>query len=206
MKYIALLILNTLKSNWSGLENREYGCRDPSFWPRDTTLYPQKLALTSPTSGGRSVGIVRSRTKATEKGKKKSNWIQPVPSHSTSSRSTLILPSHLGIILLIGFLTSCFQTLCIGLLTFWKQLLSSLAHVCTVWCNRMAGLNHFGRNKVRATRMMTCRSNNGDEHSCSALSHALSLWPQVTNTSSVSIYFRGGRGWVKTRSNGQLGK
>jgi hypothetical protein len=29
-------------------------------------LYPQKLALTSPTSGGRSVGIVRSRTKATE--------------------------------------------------------------------------------------------------------------------------------------------
>jgi hypothetical protein len=26
----------------------------------------QKLALTSPTSGGRSVGIVRSRTKATE--------------------------------------------------------------------------------------------------------------------------------------------
>jgi hypothetical protein len=31
-----------------------------------TRHYPQKLALTSPTSGGRSVGIVRSRTKATE--------------------------------------------------------------------------------------------------------------------------------------------
>jgi hypothetical protein len=31
-----------------------------------TPLYPQKLALTSPTSGGRSVGIVRLRTKATE--------------------------------------------------------------------------------------------------------------------------------------------
>ena len=30
-----------------------------------TPLYPQKLALTSPTGGGRSVGIVRSRTKAT---------------------------------------------------------------------------------------------------------------------------------------------
>ena len=30
-----------------------------------TPLYPQKLALTS-TGGGRSVGIVRSRTKATE--------------------------------------------------------------------------------------------------------------------------------------------
>ena len=31
-----------------------------------TPLYRQKLALTSPTGGGRSVGIVRSRTKATE--------------------------------------------------------------------------------------------------------------------------------------------
>jgi hypothetical protein len=31
---------------------------NPFRWPRDT-LYPQKLALTSPTSGGRSVGIVR---------------------------------------------------------------------------------------------------------------------------------------------------
>ena len=31
-----------------------------------TPLYPQKLALTSLTGGGRSVGIVRVRTKATE--------------------------------------------------------------------------------------------------------------------------------------------
>ena len=31
-----------------------------------TLLYPQKLALTSPIGGGRSVGIVRVRTKATE--------------------------------------------------------------------------------------------------------------------------------------------
>ena len=31
-----------------------------------TPLFPQKLVLTSPTGGGRSVGIVRSRTKATE--------------------------------------------------------------------------------------------------------------------------------------------
>jgi len=31
-----------------------------------TPLYPQKLALTSPTDGGRSVGIFRVRTKATE--------------------------------------------------------------------------------------------------------------------------------------------
>jgi len=31
-----------------------------------TPLYPQKLALTSPIGGGRSVGIVRVRTKTTE--------------------------------------------------------------------------------------------------------------------------------------------
>jgi hypothetical protein len=44
-----------------GLESREYAHGDPRY-----TLYPQKLALTSPTNGGRSVGIVRSRTKAPE--------------------------------------------------------------------------------------------------------------------------------------------
>jgi hypothetical protein len=43
---------------WVSLEIREYGRRDLSHWPHGT-LYPQKLALTSPTSGGRSVGIVR---------------------------------------------------------------------------------------------------------------------------------------------------
>jgi hypothetical protein len=47
------------------LENREYGRREPSRWPRGT-LYPQKLAITSPRSGGRSVGIVRSRTQTME--------------------------------------------------------------------------------------------------------------------------------------------
>jgi hypothetical protein len=52
-------------SSGSGLETREYGRGDTLRWPRDT-LYPQKLALTSPASGGRSVGIVRLRTKATE--------------------------------------------------------------------------------------------------------------------------------------------
>jgi hypothetical protein len=49
----------------AGLKSREYGHWEPSRWPRDT-LYPQKLALTSSTSGGRSVGIVLSRTQATE--------------------------------------------------------------------------------------------------------------------------------------------
>jgi hypothetical protein len=53
------------KSSGSGLENRDYGCR---VLPRLScgTLYLQKLALTSPTSGGRSVGIVCSRTQTTE--------------------------------------------------------------------------------------------------------------------------------------------
>jgi hypothetical protein len=41
------------------------GRGDSLRWPRDT-LYPLKLALTSPTSGGHSVGIVRWRTKAPE--------------------------------------------------------------------------------------------------------------------------------------------
>jgi hypothetical protein len=41
----------------SGLESREYDTKP---------LYPQNLTLTSPTIGGRSVGIVRSQTQATE--------------------------------------------------------------------------------------------------------------------------------------------
>jgi hypothetical protein len=49
----------------AGLESREYGRRDPSRWPRGT-FYPQKLPLTSPTSGGPLVGIVRLRTQTTE--------------------------------------------------------------------------------------------------------------------------------------------
>jgi hypothetical protein len=51
------------KSNDFGLESREYGRRNPSRLPRDT-FHPQKLALNSLTSGGRSVGIVRSKTRA----------------------------------------------------------------------------------------------------------------------------------------------
>jgi hypothetical protein len=56
--------LLTRKRSGSGLETREYGRGNPLRWPRDT-LYPQKLTLTSPTSGGLSVGIVRLRTKFT---------------------------------------------------------------------------------------------------------------------------------------------
>jgi hypothetical protein len=43
------------------LKSEINGRGDPLRSPRDT-LYPQKLALASPTSGGRSVGIVRLRT------------------------------------------------------------------------------------------------------------------------------------------------
>jgi hypothetical protein len=39
-------------------KNPEYGRSDPSRCPRGT-IYPQKLTLTSPTSCGRSVGIIR---------------------------------------------------------------------------------------------------------------------------------------------------
>jgi hypothetical protein len=53
------------KSNGSGLENRDYGHRDPSSWPRGT-LYKQMLALTSLKSGGRSVAIVCWRAEVTE--------------------------------------------------------------------------------------------------------------------------------------------
>jgi hypothetical protein len=40
------------KSSGSGLESREYESEDPLRWPCGT-LYPQTVALTSPTSGGR---------------------------------------------------------------------------------------------------------------------------------------------------------
>jgi hypothetical protein len=53
------------KSSGSGLESQEYGRRDLSRSPRGT-FYPQKLVLASPTSGGRSVRVVHSRTQATE--------------------------------------------------------------------------------------------------------------------------------------------
>jgi hypothetical protein len=52
------------KSSGSGIEYRDYGFRDPSSDP--ATLYPQKLLLIWPTSGGRFVGIVRSWTKVIE--------------------------------------------------------------------------------------------------------------------------------------------
>jgi hypothetical protein len=53
------------KSSGSDLENREYDRGYPSRLPRGI-LYSEKLSLTSPTSGGRSVYVVRLRTQTTE--------------------------------------------------------------------------------------------------------------------------------------------
>jgi hypothetical protein len=50
-------------SSDSGLESREYGSRGSAALTT-TPLYAQKLPLTSLTSGGHSVGIVRSGTQA----------------------------------------------------------------------------------------------------------------------------------------------
>jgi hypothetical protein len=52
-------------SSGSGLETEINGRGDSLRWPRNT-LYSLKLALTSPTSCGRSVGVVRWRAKAPE--------------------------------------------------------------------------------------------------------------------------------------------
>jgi hypothetical protein len=49
----------------AGLDNREYGRGDVTLTTRHHP-HPQKFALTSPTSGSRSVDIVRLKTKATE--------------------------------------------------------------------------------------------------------------------------------------------
>jgi hypothetical protein len=65
LDYTSIEELFERKSNGSCLESREQGRRDPSRWPR-VNLYPQKLALTSPISGGGSVGIVRSLAQAIE--------------------------------------------------------------------------------------------------------------------------------------------
>jgi hypothetical protein len=59
-------VLNTVR--WELVIMRSsslIGRGDPLLWSHDT-LYPQELSLTPPISGGRSIGIVRSRTKATQ--------------------------------------------------------------------------------------------------------------------------------------------
>jgi hypothetical protein len=63
------------KSSGSSLESLEYSHRNPSHWPCGT-LYSQKLALTSLTSGCRSFGKVRLQTQTTEFFFKKNSWIK----------------------------------------------------------------------------------------------------------------------------------
>jgi hypothetical protein len=67
LKTTAQLHLNSSLVSNSGIVSREHGRRNPSHWPRGT-FRPQKLAQISPTCGGRSVGIVRSWTQATDFG------------------------------------------------------------------------------------------------------------------------------------------
>ena len=59
-----------------------------------TPLYPQKLALTSPTGGGRSVGTVRVRTKATEFSF--SVYIKQLVSNTKNSKVCLELSKSAG--------------------------------------------------------------------------------------------------------------
>jgi hypothetical protein len=74
-------------SSGFGLENRKYGRRNPSLWPR-CTLYTQKLALTSTARGGRSVGIFRSRTQTTEFS------FNHVPDYMVSTEHRKVSPHH----------------------------------------------------------------------------------------------------------------
>jgi hypothetical protein len=61
--YFTFILFQGFARKYSVYKTEINGRGNPLRWPRDT-LYPQKLALTSPTSGGRPVGIVRLRTKA----------------------------------------------------------------------------------------------------------------------------------------------
>jgi hypothetical protein len=59
-----LLYVSVQLANKRGLENKKiYMSKDIIL---EFTLYPQKLAITSPTGDGRSVGIVRLRTQTME--------------------------------------------------------------------------------------------------------------------------------------------
>jgi hypothetical protein len=86
-------------NNDSGLENRDYGRGNPLRWPRDT-IYPQKSALTSPKRGGRSVGTICLRTKATE-------FVLFVCSKGTIASEIVIWRQQLPLTRLIACETHC---------------------------------------------------------------------------------------------------
>jgi hypothetical protein len=64
--YIFIIIIIIIIINGFCLENKDFGCRESPRADHATFPYLQKLAPISPTSGGRSVGIVHLRTKTTE--------------------------------------------------------------------------------------------------------------------------------------------
>ena len=61
-----LQLFFVIKNIWGGVASPLKTAVGNRYADHVTPLYPQKLALTSPTGGGRSVGIVSSRTNATE--------------------------------------------------------------------------------------------------------------------------------------------
>jgi hypothetical protein len=84
-----------------------------------TSLYPQKLALTLPTGSGRSVGIVRSRTKATEfslclKGQRRIrhalDLVTIVPAQIRTKHLPHTTPDHLPPTMINVFLSPSSQT------------------------------------------------------------------------------------------------
>jgi hypothetical protein len=76
-----------LEFKFSGSGSRK-SSGDPLRWPRDT-LYPQKLAVTLPTCGSRSIGIVRLRSKAT---RSLSSLVTPTRSVHKTARPAHPLP------------------------------------------------------------------------------------------------------------------
>jgi hypothetical protein len=112
------------KSSGSGLENREYDRGDPLRWLCDI-LYRKTLALTSPTCGGRSVGLVHSRTKAMEfclwviycrvRGSSFSSWLR------ISDASTVSLDGS-------GIITFLIWTVETNELTLWTTLCVRTSH------------------------------------------------------------------------------
>jgi hypothetical protein len=89
----------------SSLETQEYGSGGPLSWPSDT-LYPQKLALTSPTCCVRLVGLVCSWTKTTEFVFE--DWVASSPAHVyfkcdvKTIMVTVITPVGFGSVLIQG--------------------------------------------------------------------------------------------------------
>jgi hypothetical protein len=80
------------ESSGSGLEKTEINGRGGSLRCPCDTLYPPKLALSSPTKGGRSAGIVRWRTKDLEF--YTPIWYTRLSEHDFTSFQGNQLPSH----------------------------------------------------------------------------------------------------------------